>query len=160
MALVPAETVVEVHQLYGRQAHRIDSGDAEGWAATFTPDGVFRSPTYPGPVVGTSQLIAFAERFAADALAAGEVRRHVVSTLVVDTPDNGAVGGHEPDVLDVRAYLQIVATPAVGGASRLVRLTTLLDRVVRHNDGWSVRARTVQRDDAVQQEIPSQGEHQ
>lgn len=84
MTVVPAETAMGIHQLYGRQAHRIDSGDAQGWAATFTPAGVFSSPTYPTPVVGTSALVAFAERFTADALAAGEVRRHVVSTLAVD----------------------------------------------------------------------------
>lgn len=157
--MVRTETVVEIHQLYGRQAHRIDSGDAAGWAATFTSDGVFRSPTYPGPVVGTSRLTAFAERFAADAQAAGEVRRHVVSTLAVDAPETGGADGRDPDELDVRAYLQIVAT-AAGGAPRLVRMTTLLDRVVRQGDGWLVRARAVQRDDAVPQETRSRGEQQ
>ncbi|OZM76849.1 nuclear transport factor 2 family protein [Pseudonocardia sp. MH-G8] len=156
---VPVDAVVEIHQLYGHQAHRIDSGDAEGWAATFTPDGVFSSPTYPGRVVGTSQLIAFAERFTADALAAGEVRRHVVSTLAVDAPEPGRTDGRGSDELDVRAYLQVVATPR-GGVPRLVRLATLLDRVVRHEGGWRVRARTVQRDDAVQQENPSRGVQQ
>ncbi|MGH8966003.1 MAG: nuclear transport factor 2 family protein, partial [Actinomycetes bacterium] len=78
---VAAEMVAEVHQLYGHQSHRIDGGDAAGWAATFTPDGVFDSPTYPQPVVGAAALEAFAHTFAADARAAGEVRRHVVSTL-------------------------------------------------------------------------------
>jgi len=150
--MVRAETVAEIHQLYGRQAHRIDGGDASGWAATFTSDGVFSSPSYPGPVVGTSALTAFAERFAADARAAGEVRRHVVSTLAVDAPETGGA-----DELDVRAYLQIIVTPA-GGEPRLVRLTTLLDRVVRDGDGWLVRTRTVQRDDVVQQETRPRGE--
>jgi hypothetical protein len=157
--MVPVETVVAVHQLYGRQAHRIDGGDAAGWAATFTSDGAFSSPSYPGPVVGTSELTAFAERFAADALAAGEVRRHVVTTLAVDAAEPGAAGVRDPDELDVRAYLQIIATPA-GGAPRLVRLTTLLDRVVRQGDGWRIRSRTVQRDDVVAQETPIRGEQQ
>lgn len=159
MTVVPIETVVEIHQLYGRQCHLIDSGDAEGWAATFTPDGVFNSPTYPGPVVGTSQLVTFAEQFTEDALAAGEVRRHVVSTLAVDAHRADGVGDREPDMLDVRAYLQIVATPA-GGVPRLVRLTTLLDKVVRHKGSWRVQTRIVRRDDAVQQEIPHRGEQQ
>jgi hypothetical protein len=102
-------------------------------------------------VVGTSQLTAFAERFSAGARAAGEERRHLVSTLAVDPAG--------PVELDVRAYLQIVATP-FGGDPRLVRLTTLLDRVVRHEGQWRVRARTVQRDDGVQQQTPPGGEQQ
>ena len=31
-----------IRQLLGRYNLAIDLGDADGWAATFTPDGVFR----------------------------------------------------------------------------------------------------------------------
>ena len=38
-----AQDYFEIQQLYARYNIAIDSGDAEGWAATFTPDGVFNT---------------------------------------------------------------------------------------------------------------------
>ena len=32
---------IDIEQLYAQYNHAIDSGDGEGWAATFTPDGAF-----------------------------------------------------------------------------------------------------------------------
>jgi hypothetical protein len=127
--MVATEDVVAVHQLYGRQSHAIDSGRAGDWAATFTADGEFRSPTYPEPAAGTGELTAFAERFAA----AGEKLRHVISTIHVRPGDT-------PDTLRVDAYLQIVAS------THLVRLTVLEDELARADGGWRVRRRTVHRD--------------
>ncbi|MGK3201341.1 nuclear transport factor 2 family protein [Amycolatopsis sp. MEPSY49] len=127
--MVATEDVVAVHQLYGRQSHAIDSGRAADWAATFTPDGEFRSPTYPEPAAGTGELTAFAERFHAS----GETLRHVISTVHVRPGDT-------PDTLRADAYLQIVAP------THLVRLTVLEDELVRAGDGWLVRRRTVRRD--------------
>jgi 3-phenylpropionate/cinnamic acid dioxygenase small subunit len=129
--------VLAVHQLYGRQSHAIDSGRAADWAATFTADGEFHSPSYPEPSRGSAELTAFAERFHAGCRASGEVLRHVVSTVEV------LPGG--PDALRARAYLQIVGTPA-GEPSRLHRLTTLDDDLVRTPEGWRVHRRTVRRD--------------
>ncbi len=42
-----AQDYFEIQQLYARYNNAIDSGDAEGWAATFTSDGVFN--TFVGP---------------------------------------------------------------------------------------------------------------
>ena len=53
----------------------------------------------------------------------------------------------DDETLDVRAYLQIVAT-ARGGDSRLVRFTTIADRVVRQGASWLIARRTVRRDDS------------
>jgi 3-phenylpropionate/cinnamic acid dioxygenase small subunit len=136
---VDATTVAGLHQLYGRQSHLIDGADATGWAHTFTPDGEFHSPSYPEPVVGTEELTAFAERFAAGARAAGEVHRHIVTNLVIERGADAAV---------VRAYLQIVAT-ALGGASRLVRMTTFTDRVQLTEGQWRIARRDVRRDDTA-----------
>ena len=36
---------VEIQQLYARYATAIDTGDAAGWASTFTPDGIFNNNT-------------------------------------------------------------------------------------------------------------------
>ena len=92
------ETLALVHQLYGAQSHFIDNGDARAWAGTFTPDGEFHSPSYPEPVVGTGNLIRFAEDFAAQ----DGTARHVITNLFVQQAAAG---------LTVRAYLQIVHTP-------------------------------------------------
>jgi hypothetical protein len=129
MTVVATEDVVAVHQLYGRQSHAIDTGRAAEWAATFTADGEFHSPTYSEPAAGTAELTAFAERFHA----AGEKLRHVISTIHVRP-------GATPDALRADAYLQIVAS------THLVRLTVLEDELVRAGDGWRVRRRTVHRD--------------
>ncbi|AXB42367.1 nuclear transport factor 2 family protein [Amycolatopsis albispora] len=130
---VPAHEVMAVHQLYGAQSHAIDEGRAADWAATFTPDGEFRSPSYPEPAIGTAMLTAFAERFHQSCAESGETLRHVVSTIEVRP-------GGDPDTLLVRAYLQIT------GPSRLHRLTVLADELARTGDGWRVRRRAVHRD--------------
>jgi len=147
---VPTDVVVALHQLYARQSHRIDDGDAAGWAATFTPDGTFTSPSYPAPVQGRAALTAFAQAFADGCRRDDEVRRHLVTDLVAD-PDG------TPDAVRVRAYLQIVST-ARGEASRLLRLTTLSDRLVRTGGSWQVQERTVRRDDAGQTHPTARGE--
>ncbi|MFJ2569462.1 nuclear transport factor 2 family protein [Streptomyces halstedii] len=130
--------MAEIHQLYHLQSHLVDGGRAAEWAATFTADGSFTSPTYPAPVTGTAALTAFAERFAADCAADGVVRRHVVSNVAL-TGDDGA------GTVRVEAYLQIVATPG-GGTPHTERFTTLTDRLVHDGSGWRIAARVVRRD--------------
>lgn len=131
--------VAEIGQLYGRQSHLIDGGAAREWAETFVADGEFHSPSYPAPVVGADELTRFAELFFERARKDGEIHRHVITNLDVAAVDD--------ETLDVRAYLQIVAT-ARGGDSRLVRFTTISDRVVRQGRSWLILRRTVQRDDS------------
>ncbi|CAM2866370.1 nuclear transport factor 2 family protein [Prescottella defluvii] len=139
---VGAVAIVEIHQLYGRQSHFIDEGRAAEWAATFTAEGEFHSPSYPAPVVGAPALTAFAAAFFSNASVAGEAHRHVITNIAVDR-----VGDDE---LEVHAYLQIVAT-RIGGESRLVRFTTVADRVVREGGQWLIARRVVRRDDQTPQ---------
>jgi uncharacterized protein (TIGR02246 family) len=130
----------ELERLYARQSRLIDSGDAAGWAATFTEDGAFHSPSYPEPAVGTAALTAFAERFFAAGVESGTTSRHVVTNVDVEP-------GVDADHLTAHAYLQIVATPR-GAESRLVRLTVLTDELVRGaDDRWRFASRRVTRDD-------------
>jgi 3-phenylpropionate/cinnamic acid dioxygenase small subunit len=133
------EAAWQATRLYPRQSRLIDEGDAAGWAATFTTDGEFHSPSYPAPCVGTAELTAFAERYAAGQRG-GTVSRHVVTNVDV-------LPGADDAHLLVHAYLQIVATPR-GAESRLVRLTTITDRLVRVDGSWLVAHRQVLRDDA------------
>lgn len=131
---ISTETLARIQQLYGAQSHFIDDGNAGAWAATFTPDGEFHSPSYPEPVVGSEALTAFAERFAEQ----DGVTRHVLTNLFVTQEG--------PDELLVRAYLQLVHT-APNGPSTVARQTTIADLVVRSASGWRIRRRTVRRDD-------------
>lgn len=131
--------VADVQQFYARQSHLIDSGCADAWARTFAPDGEFHSPTYPEPVVGQERLRAFAERFTDNARAGGEVQRHVVTNVFVEAAD--AVE------LQVSAYFQVIAT-RVTGDTRILRFTTVHDRLIRHGEQWRIVRREVRRDDA------------
>ncbi|WP_084342836.1 nuclear transport factor 2 family protein [Janibacter corallicola] len=118
-----AEAWVEVMHLYGRQSLAIDGGDATGWAATFTDDGVFDSPTYPEPITGAAALTDFAA-----GLHEGSPHlHHVVANLAVDEVTEEHV--------TARANLLIVTTHDLGtGSARIDRITTIHDRFVRRPD--------------------------
>ena len=78
------EDQLAIQQLYARYNHTIDSGDGPGWAATFTPDGVFSGPT--GSPTGTEQLSAFAT-------APRQVTvRHWINNLVLEGDGEKAKG--------------------------------------------------------------------
>lgn len=38
---IDLQSRLELHELLARYCHRVDHGDADGWAALFTSDGVF-----------------------------------------------------------------------------------------------------------------------
>lgn len=153
---VPDAVVTGVTRLYARQSRLIDEGDAQGWAATFTADGVFASPSYPEPVVGTAALVGFAEDFRTAGERTRTRLRHVITNVDVlpgAAGEPGAEPGPAPDRVVAHAYLQIVETPA-GEGSRLVRLTTITDDLVRDDTaalGWRVARRRVRRDDTTEQ---------
>ncbi len=131
------EDRLEVHELYARQAHAIDSGDAAGWAGTYVADGVFASPTFQLVATGTAALEEFARTSYGRARDRGDQLRHHLDTVVM-TGDTGS--------LIVDAYLVILATSAEG--SRIDRSLTVQDTLTRTADGWRMRSRTVFRDDA------------
>ncbi|MFE9642159.1 nuclear transport factor 2 family protein [Nocardiopsis alba] len=135
-------TASQIHQFYARQSHLIDSGRAREWADTFTPDGEFHSPTYPEPVVGSAALADFAAGFHRRAAEQGEVHRHVVTNVWVRSDEEVSFDG-----VVVEAYLQVLAT-TVGGATRILRMTTLTDHLVVSKGRWSVARREVRRDDS------------
>jgi len=76
-----------IRQLLGRYNLSIDLGDAEGWAATFTPDGVFRCTGLPqgsplgGCYEGTDELVSYAKSHFG--LAKGRAR-HWNANLVIE----------------------------------------------------------------------------
>ena len=108
-----AEDHIEVQQLYVRYAHTLDLGDAEGWADTFTPDGVFANSK------GRAELITFAKGF----YDGGGAARHWNSQVLITPTAEGADGscylllvdtGVQPVGITVSGIYQdkIVKTPA------------------------------------------------
>jgi hypothetical protein len=116
----------EIQQLYAKYAHTIDSGDAAGWARTFTVDGVF------GNAKGTEKLEAFAkdfyQRFKGDA-------RHWYSQLLIAPAPEGAKGSCYFTLLDVKTK----ATVASG---------IYQDTLVKTAGGWRFKERVATADKA------------
>lgn len=111
-----AEDRDEILQLLYRYNHTIDAGDAEGWADTWTDDGVFDAG---GSVLrGRAELVGFASGVSG--------MRHVVMNPLVDL---------DGDAAKVRAYLVLL----MGGAIGMVGVYQ--DEVVRTSEGWRFAAR-------------------
>jgi len=71
---------IDIEQNYSKYYHTIDSGDAEGWADTFTDDGDFNG------TIGRAAVIESRRR-------AGPAKtRHVVSNLLITPTAEGANG--------------------------------------------------------------------
>ena len=118
-----ADDYAEITQLYAKYNFAIDSGDGEGWAATFTPDGVF------GKMVGHDALVAFV----ADFYKRNEGRaRHWNSNVVITATAEGANGA---------CYLLLFNTgvkPAVPMGNAKYD-----DKLVMTASGWRFKSRTV-----------------
>ena len=114
------EDYVEIQQLYARYAHTLDLGDAEGWADTFTPDGVFADSK------GRAELITFAEGF----YGRGGDARHWNSQVLITPTADGADGS---------CYLLLVNT-----AAQPVSITVsgiYQDKIVKTPAGWRFQER-------------------
>ncbi len=135
---VSAGEYAEVQHFYAHQMQRLDAGEAEAWAETFSDDAVFDVPTQPGPVHGRAGLIAAARRATAAHADAGERHRHFIGMLDVTERPDGA--------LEVRAYTVVYAS-VIGGTSRVHRVCVCSDVLVRVGGALQVRTRTVTRDD-------------
>lgn len=135
-AVLPVEDRLEILDLYARQSHHIDSGQADEWAATFAPDGVFESPTYDLVARGAAELAAFARESNAASAARGELFRHRVSDVVLTLRSDGG--------LDALGYLTILAVSRDG--TRIDRTSRIHDRLVRVDGRWRFASRWVQRD--------------
>jgi len=82
MALT-AEDKLEIHELIARYNRAVDGGDAEGWVATFTPDGVFQS-LLVGVHRGHDELRAFADDFVSGSYDAWTGGQHWIGSVIID----------------------------------------------------------------------------
>lgn len=112
----------EIQQLYARYNFAIDSGDAEGWAGTFTDDGQFATMT------GRPALV----KFASDWHERGQSMklRHWVTNIVITPSAEGATGKCYYYLLDIAAK-----PPQVGGGG------TYDDIIVKTSNGWRFKKR-------------------
>lgn len=137
-ALITVEDRLAILDMFARQSHAIDGGDAAGWAATYALDGSFHSPTYQLTATGRPALTEFADNSNSGAKARGEQFRHHVSAVML-TPKSAT------EVSSV-SYLMILATTVDG--TRVDRSVRMFDELIKVQGEWLVASRTVLRDDA------------
>ena len=129
-AELTTQDYVEIQQLYARYNHAIDSGDAEGWAATFTPDGVFNSR-----FSGREGLLEFMKLWKEKMNGAN--RRHWNSNLLITPSADGASGKVLLMLLDVGTK-----------PSSIVMTGQYTDVLVKTANGWRFKTRDVKNDAA------------
>lgn len=122
------EDKVEILELAARYNHAIDSGDAKGWADTFTPDGVFDSAQ--AQPAGTEALCAFAEGFAQQLPGA----RHWTNNHVIDGDGDSATH---------TCYLNLIQSKDGG---KTIATGLYRDELKKVNGKWRFTRRTVRTD--------------
>ncbi|MEU2182067.1 nuclear transport factor 2 family protein [Streptomyces thermolilacinus] len=128
----------EIQQFYARHMRLLDDGAADEWAADFTENASFSVPTLPAPVVSRDALAAAVRRTGETLAAAGEQHRHWPGVFDVRPQRDGSVVVH--------SYTIVYASPR-GGESRVHRVCTCTDVLVREGGRLLVRSREVTRDD-------------
>lgn len=114
-----------IQQLYARYNSTIDRGDAEGWANTFTSDGVFA-----GNFKGHEALVGFVNNWRANMN--GAARRHFSADLVITPTAEGATGSVSTLLVD------LATKPAsING------YVTYSDVLVKTPAGWRFKSRAI-----------------
>ena len=125
-AKLTADDLVEIQQLYARYNWALDNGDSQGYAATFTPDGVFNNN------VGHDAIVKFAETFHAGL---GSHVKHWNTNLMIQPSATGASG---------QVYLVLVdfgTKPAT-----IVTSASYTDELVKTPQGWRFKKRATKGD--------------
>jgi len=121
-----SDDLVEIQQLYARYNWTLDAGDAEGYASTFTADGVFNNN------VGHDAIVKFANTFH------GGLGAHVhhwnTNLMILPTPE-GASGQVYLVLVDFANKPATIATSA-----------TYSDELVKTAEGWRFKKRATKGD--------------
>ena len=123
-----AQDLVDIQQLYAKYNWTLDAGDSEGYASTFTPDGVFNTN------VGHDAIVKFADGFHAGMGA--HVRHWNTNLLILPTPD-GASGQVYLVLVDFATKPATIATSA-----------SYTDQLVKTAQGWRFKKRATKGDAA------------
>ena len=121
-----AQDYAEIQQLYARYNHAIDSGDAEGYAGTFTPDGVFNTNN------GREALLTFVRTYTKNN---GANRRHWNTNLLITPTPEGANGSVYLFLLDITTR-----PPSIGATLKYE------DELVKTAQGWRFKKRITKPD--------------
>jgi hypothetical protein len=122
------EDRLEIQELYARYALMIDSGDAEGWANTFTPDGVFNNSSR-----GHDALVQFVHDWRANRNGAN--RRHWYNNLILT-----------PTAAGVRASVYMILLDVGTRPPAPVNSYLYDDALVRTAGGWRFQSRVLKSD--------------
>ncbi|HEX3913448.1 MAG TPA: nuclear transport factor 2 family protein [Steroidobacteraceae bacterium] len=124
-----AQDYFEIQQLYARYNVAIDSGDAEGYAATFTPDGVFNTMS------GHDALVGFVKTWREKLN--GASRKHWNDNLQISGNSKEATG---------HVYLMLVDISTKPAS--ILTTATYSDSLVKTKNGWRFTRRTTKGDTA------------
>lgn len=127
-AELATQDYIDIEQLYATYNHAIDSGDGEGWAATFTPDGAFNTR-----FTGKEALVGFVKSWREKMNGAN--RRHWNSNLRITPSAEGANGTVMLMLLDVGAKPASIAMTGL-----------YTDVLVKTPNGWRFKSRVVKGD--------------
>lgn len=122
------DDLVEIQQLYARYNWALDSGDSQGYAATFTPDGVFNNN------VGHDAIVKFADTFHAGL---GAHVKHWNTNLMVTPSATGASGQVYLVLVDYATKPPSIFTSAA-----------YTDELVKTPQGWRFKKRATKGDTA------------
>jgi len=123
-----SDDLVEIQQLYATYNWALDSGDSQGYAATFTPDGVFNNN------VGHDAIVKFADTFHAGV---GSHVKHWNTNLMITPSAAGASGQVYLVLVDYATKPPTIFTSA-----------TYADELVKTPQGWRFKKRTTKGDAA------------
>jgi hypothetical protein len=124
-----AQDYFEIQQLYAQYNNAIDSGDAEGWAATFIPNGVFNT------FVGHDALVNFVKAWREKL--GGATRKHWNNNLQLTGNAKEASGS---------VYLMLVDFSTKPPS--IVATASYTDSLIKTKDGWRFTKRTTKGDAA------------
>jgi hypothetical protein len=122
-----AQDYFEIQQLYANYNIAIDNGDAEAWANTFTPDGVFNT------FVGHDALVGFVKMWREKLN--GATRKHWNNNLQVT--GNGK---------EASAFVYLVLVDFSTKPPSILTTGTYTDSLVKTKDGWRFTKRTTKGD--------------
>ena len=122
-----AQDYFEIQQLYARYNIAIDNGDAEGWAATFTPDGAFNT------MVGHDALVGFVKMWREKLN--GATRKHWNNNLQITG------NSHEAS-----AYVYLLLVDYSTKPASILTTGTYTDSLIRTKDGWRFTKRITKGD--------------
>ena len=133
--MLSAEDKIEIYELIARYNVAIDSGDAEGWAQCFTPDGVFDGIV--GRYEGREEIAAFARRYWTDPeYEEWRACQHWVNNVIIEG---------DGDEATQTAFHQLVQPTAEGG--RILLVARYRDELRRLDGRWLFTQRRVRAHD-------------